>query len=585
MYIQYCIGCERMRTLFKYLKPYLGRMSLGFFIKVSGTLAELMLPYILSHILKKVVSFGSVKMILFWGSIMLICAGVALVCNIVANRMAAAVSRYFSEAVRHDLFSKTLHLSSAQTDRFTIASLESRITSDTYNIHQFVGMMQRMGVRAPILLIGGISITLFMDSFLALGMIALLPFIFVTIYFISSKGVPLYTKVQQSVDGMIRVVREDVQGIRVIKALSKDKYEHKRYDDVNKALVKDEKRAGTIMGSVNPIMTLLMNAGLVLVVSMSASRVANHTSDPETVIAFMQYFTQISMAMMTVTRMFVMYTKSSASAKRIAEVLNCDDELIERSESLYPRKYEDMHIAFDNVGFSYNGRKNDLENISFSLKKGQSLGIIGATGSGKSTVLRLLLRFYDVSLGGIYVNGRDVRTVKREQLYSFFGVALQNDFLYADTIEENIRFGREISKEKIIEAAKIAQADSFINEFEDGYDHLLSPKGTNISGGQKQRLFIARAIAAEPEILILDDSTSALDYRTELELRRALNEKFSDTTVITVAQRVSAVKNCDLILVLDNGKIIGSGTHDQLMDSCIEYQEISNSQLGGAFVD
>ncbi|MBO5747396.1 MAG: ABC transporter ATP-binding protein [Clostridia bacterium] len=574
-----------MRTLFKYLKPYLGRMSLGFFIKVSGTLAELMLPYILSHILKKVVSFGSVKMILFWGSIMLICAGVALVCNIVANRMAAAVSRYFSEAVRHDLFSKTLHLSSAQTDRFTIASLESRITSDTYNIHQFVGMMQRMGVRAPILLIGGISITLFMDSFLALGMIALLPFIFVTIYFISSKGVPLYTKVQQSVDGMIRVVREDVQGIRVIKALSKDKYEHKRYDDVNKALVKDEKRAGTIMGSVNPIMTLLMNAGLVLVISMSASRVANHTSDPETVIAFMQYFTQISMAMMTVTRMFVMYTKSSASAKRIAEVLNCDDELIERSESLYPRKYEDMHIAFDNVGFSYNGRKNDLENISFSLKKGQSLGIIGATGSGKSTVLRLLLRFYDVSLGGIYVNGRDVRTVKREQLYSFFGVALQNDFLYADTIEENIRFGREISKEKIIEAAKIAQADSFINEFEDGYDHLLSPKGTNISGGQKQRLFIARAIAAEPEILILDDSTSALDYRTELELRRALNEKFSDTTVITVAQRVSAVKNCDLILVLDNGKIIGSGTHDQLMDSCIEYQEISNSQLGGAFVD
>ena len=574
-----------MSTLFKYLKPYLGRMSLGFFIKVSGTLAELMLPYILSYILKNVVSFGSVKKILFWGSVMLLCAGVALVCNIVANRMAAAVSRYFSEEIRHDLFKKTLHLSSAQTDKFTVASLESRITSDTYNIHQFVGMMQRMGVRAPILLIGGISITLFMDSFLALGMIALLPFIFVTIYFISSKGVPLYTKVQQSVDGMIRVVREDVQGIRVIKALSKDKYEHNRYDNVNKALVKDERRAGTIMGSVNPIMTLLMNSGLVLVISMSASRVANHTSDPETVIAFMQYFTQISMAMMTVTRMFVMFTKSSASAKRIAEVLNCDDELIEKSESEFPPKHKDKHIVFENVGFSYNGRENDLENINFSLKKGQTLGIIGATGSGKSTVLRLLLRFYDVSAGGIYINGRDVRTINRKKLYSYFGVALQNDFLYADTIEENIRFGRDISKEKIVESAKIAQADTFINEFEDGYDHLLSPKGTNISGGQKQRLFIARAIATEPEILILDDSTSALDYRTELELRRALNEKFKDTTVITVAQRVSAVKNCDLILVLDNGKIIGSGTHNELMDSCVEYREISNSQLGGALVD
>ncbi len=574
-----------MRTLFKYLKPYLGRMSLGFFIKVSGTLAELMLPYILSHILKNVISFASVKLILFWGGIMLLCAGVALVCNIVANRMAAAVSRHFSEAVRHDLFDKTLRLSSAQTDKFTIASLESRITTDTYNIHQFVGMMQRMGVRAPILLIGGVLITLFMDSFLALGMIALLPFIFVTVYFISRKGVPLYSKVQQSVDGMVRVVREDVQGIRVIKALSKDKYEHKRFDDVNKALVKDEKRAGTIMGSVNPIMTLLMNAGLVLVISMSASRVANHTSDPETVIAFMQYFTQISMAMMTVTRMFVMYTKSSASAKRIAEVLNCEDELVEKSEAEFPRKFEDKHIVFDNVSFSYNGRKNDLENISFSLHKGQTLGIIGATGSGKSTVIRLLLRFYDVSMGSIYVNGRDVRTIDRKELYSLFGVALQNDFLYADTIEENIRFGRDISKERIVEAAKIAQADGFINEFVDGYDHLLSPKGTNISGGQKQRLFIARAIAGDPEILILDDSTSALDYRTELELRRALNEKFKETTVITVAQRVSAVKNCDLILVLDNGSIIGSGTHEQLMDSCVEYQEISNSQLGGAFVD
>ncbi len=574
-----------MRTLIKYLQPYFGRMSLGFAIKVSGTLVELMLPYILSHILKNVVESEDVKQILIWGGLMLLCAGVAMICNITANRMAARVSRNFSEAVRHDLFDKTMKLSSSQTDRFTIASLESRITTDTYNVHHFVGMMQRMGVRAPILLAGGIAITLFMDSFLALGMIALLPFIFITVYFISRKGVPLYSKVQQSVDRMIRVVREDVQGIRVIKALSKSEYEHKRFDGVNRELVKDETKAGIVMGTVNPIMTLLMNMGLVIVVSMSASRVADHTSDPETVIAFMQYFTQISMAMMTVTRMFVMYTKSSASAKRIAEVLNSEDELAERSVSDFPNISTNSHIVFNNVEFSYSGKKNNLENICFELKKGQSLGLIGATGSGKSTIVKLLLRFYDVSSGNIYINGRDIRTIERKELYSYFGTALQNDFLYADTVEENIRFGRDISKEKIVNAAKIAQADSFISEFADGYNHMLSPKGTNISGGQKQRLLISRAVASDPEILILDDSTSALDYRTELELRHALNDNFKATTVITVAQRVSAVKNCDLILVIDDGKIIGSGTHDELMRTCVEYEEISNSQMGGAFVE
>ena len=268
-----------MNLMLKYLKPFYKRMSIGLSIKVVGTLIELVLPYILSYILKSVVIF---------------CAALACVCNICANRMAARVARNFSERMRHDLFDRTLRLSASQTDAFTIPSLESRITTDTYNVHSFVSMMQRMGVRAPILLVGGILITLLMDSYLALVMIAVLPFIFVTVYFISKKGVPLYTKVQRSVDKMIRVVREDTQGIRVIKALSKTDYEHRRYDSVNRALVDDEKRAGITMSAVNPIMTLLMNLGIVAVVALSASRVAGGRSDPETVIAFMQYFTLIS---------------------------------------------------------------------------------------------------------------------------------------------------------------------------------------------------------------------------------------------------------------------------------------------------
>lgn len=574
-----------MKTILRYLKPFYIRMLAGFTIKVTGTLAELMLPYILSHILKNVVAAQSVRLIVIWGGIMVLCAVSAMLCNIIANRMAARVSSNFSEKMRHDLFRKTLRLSAAQTDRFTVASLESRITTDTYNVHNFVGMMQRMGVRAPILLIGGVIITLVMDSYLATAMLVLLPFIFLTVYFISRKGVPLYTKVQKSVDSMIRVVREDVQGIRVIKALSKSDYEHRRYDVVNKELVKDEKHAGTVMSAVNPIMTLLMNIGLVAVVTLSASRVADHSSDPETVIAFMQYFTMISMAMMSVTRIFTMYTKCSASARRITEILESEDELKERSCEKFPSIDTDAHIVFDNVSFSYDGKKNDIDNISFNLKKGESLGIIGATGSGKSTIIKLLLRFYDVDSGAIYINGQDIRTIDRGRLYSYFGTCLQNDFLYADTVAENIRFGRDIQMDKITAAAKTAQADGFINEFPEKYDHMLSPKGTNISGGQKQRLLIARAVADSPDILIFDDSSSALDYRTEADLRRALAAEFADTTVITVAQRVSAVKSCDLILVIDDGKIVGSGTHDELLRTCDEYNEISNSQIGGAFVE
>ena len=574
-----------MKTLLRYLKPYYGRMSVGLLIKASGTLVELALPYILSHILKNVVDRQEVRAIVFWGIIMIVCAAAACLCNIVANRMAARVARNFSENVRHDLFERTLHLSAAQTDAFTIPSLESRITTDTYNVHSFVSMMQRMGVRAPILLVGGIVITLFMDSYLATSMIAVLPFIFITVYFISKKGVPLYAKVQRSVDRMIRVVREDAQGIRVIKALSKTEYEHRRYDAVNRSLVDDEKRAGITMSAVNPVMTLFMNIGIVAVVALSASRVAEHRSDPETVIAFMQYFTLISMAMMSVTRIFVMYTKSAASAKRIGEVLDTPEELAVEEEAAYPRGDEDAHIVFDHVSFSYQGAHPDLSDISFSLARGGSLGIIGATGSGKTTLIKLLLRFYDPAGGSIRIGGRDIRTIPRSEFYPMFGTAMQNDFLYADTIEENIKFGRELSHEQVVRAAVTAQADDFISAFPDGYGHMLSQKGTNVSGGQKQRILIARALAACPEILILDDSSSALDYKTDANLRRALEKDMAGTTVITVAQRISSVKDCDVILVLEEGRIIGAGKHDALMESCAEYREISESQMGGAFVE
>lgn len=574
-----------MYLMARYLRPFFKRMSVGLTIKITATMLELALPYILNYILKNVVSDGKISSVIYWGLLMMACAFVACVGNIIANRMAAKVARNFSESVRRDLFDRSIRLSAAQTDRFTIASLESRITTDTYNVHNFVGMMQRMGVRAPILLVGGTAITLIMDRRLSLVMLAILPFIFVTVYFISRRGVPLYTKVQQSVDGMVRVVREDVGGIRVIKALSKDSYEHARYDKVNRALIKDETTAGVTMGAVNPIMTVLMNLGIVSVTAMAASSVNAGTSDPETIIAFIQYFTLISNAMMSVTRIFVMYTKSSASARRIAEVIDAPEDMKVASCEEYPGIETDDHIVFKDVCFSYNGVKNNLEDINLRVKKGGSLGIIGATGSGKSTLVKLLMRFYDVSSGGIYIDGRDIRTIPKEELYSMFGSAMQNDFLYADTIEENIRFGREITHDEIVCAAKTAQAEEFISATPDGFGHMLAVKGQNLSGGQKQRLLISRAVAGKPDILILDDSSSALDYKTDANLRRALASDMQGTTVITVAQRVSSVKSCDCILLISDGRISGIGTHEELLRNCSEYREISESQMGGDFVE
>ena len=572
-----------MKWVFSYLKPLRKRITVGITIKIIGTLSELLIPFLLSYILEEVITENDIKKIIFFGALMALCAVIACVGNITANRMAAKTTMLFSTQMRKNLFSKTLHLSARSTDRFTIPSLEARITSDTYNVQNFIGMMQRMGIRAPILLIGGTVITMLMDVKLALVMLAMLPIIFIIIYSISRMGIPLYSTVQQSVDGMVRVVREDAQGIRVIKALSKVGYENDRYDKANLTLKRNETKAGVIMGVVNPIMTLLMNGGIVAVVAVSAYFVSKGTSSATTVIAFMQYFTLISMAMMSLSRMFVSYTKCAASAKRISLVMKNESELKICEDD--GNGDSSLHVSFENVSFSYLGKTNNVKNVSFSLKRGETLGIIGATGSGKSTILRLLMRFYDVDSGIVRINGKDVRSYTQEELTSMFGIVFQNDFIYSASIEENIRFGRDISSEAIVSAAKIAQAHDFITSFPDGYEHAVSTGGTNLSGGQRQRVLISRAIAGNPEILVLDDSSSALDYKTDASLRKALSEALPNSTVITVAQRVSSVKSCDLILVIEEGAIIGCGKHEELMETCSEYKEISDSQMGGAFLD
>lgn len=574
-----------MKFLLNYMKGMGWYITFTLTIKVTATMLELFIPYVLGHILDNVVPTRSVRNIITWGIVMIICAILACVGNIIANRMASRVARNTTEKVRHSLFERTMRLSSAQIDAFTIPSLESRLTSDTYHVHHFLGMIMRMGVRAPILLVGGIIVTLTLDPVLTLVMVTTLPLIGISVGLISRRGVPLFKQSQRSVDGMIRVVREDAQGIRVIKALSKVDYERRRYDAANKRLVSDETKASTTMALSNPLVTFFLNLGLVSVIVVGAFRVNGNLSQTGTIIAFIQYFTMISNAMIGLTRIFVHSSKGTASAQRIAEVINTQPDLLPVSEDKYPSVQTDAMISFENVYFSYLGKTDNLSNISFELHKGQSLGVIGATGSGKTTLTQLLMRLYDVQRGNIRINGKDVRTMEHDELNTKFGVVMQNDFIYAGSVRENIDFGRGLTDEALMRAAKIAQAKEFIDGFEDGLDHHLNSKGTNLSGGQRQRMLISRAVAGNPEILVLDDSSSALDYKTDAALRAALRENMSDVTTVIVAQRVSSIMHCDLILVLENGKIIGRGTHDELMESCSIYKEISDSQIGGAFLD
>lgn len=566
-----------MRMIFHYLRPFVPRMSLGLSIKFLGAIMDLFLPWILSYMIDDVVPLRDMGLIALWGGAMILASVIALVTNIAANRMAAWVAQHTTEAIRHDLFEKISFLSCSQIDEYSIPSLESRLTSDTYNVHQMLGMMQRMGVRAPILLVGGILITLTLDPVLTLVLVCTLPFLALLVFTVSKKGIPLYVKLQQGVDSMVRTVRENISGIRVIKALSKTEYEKEHFSRVNSQVVEREKKAGVTMALTNPMMNLFLNAGLTAVIVVGAFRVNSGLTQPGKIIAFLSYFTIILNAMMAVTRIFVMYSKGSASGGRIAEVLDTPTDLDLQPS---PREETPYHVVFDRVSFSYGKKEPSVEEISFRLRRGETLGIIGATGCGKSTLMSLLMRLYDADSGLISIGGRRLSSIPPEELHTKFGVVFQNDVLFADTIYENIDFGRRLPPGEVEKAARCAQAMDFISALPDGLQHMLTAKGTNLSGGQKQRVLVARALAGTPEILILDDSSSALDYRTDAALRKALREEYAGVTTIIIAQRISSILHADHILVLDEGRELGYGTHGELLDSCEVYREISVSQMG-----
>ena len=575
-----------MKHVLRYVRPFFGKMMLGFTFKFGGTIMDLFLPMLLSTIIDDIVPTGNRKNIYLAGLLMLVCSVLAILGNITANRMAARVARDTTEKIRNDLFARISYLSARQLDAFTVPSLESRLTSDTYNIHQMVGMVQRLGVRAPCLLIGGVVITFMMEPVLTLVLIAVMPFIAVSVYLVTKRGIPLYNDQQVATDGMTRIVRENAQGIRIIKALGKEHAERERFDDANRTLNRTEKRAAINMALSSPLMNLFLNFGLVAVIFVGALRVNSGLSETGKIIAFTSYFTIILNAVMSVTRIFIMSSRGIASANRIGEVLDTPMDMQPDSAYNAPAAAHAPKIEFDHVTFSYNGVKPDVEDISFSLEPGQTLGVIGPTGAGKTTLIALLMRQYDVDAGAVRIDGRDVRSMSRDEISKKFGAAFQNDFLFADTIRTNIDFGRGLDDEELLRAAQYAQASSVLDEKPGGLDYELAIKGANLSGGQKQRVILSRALAGHPEILVLDDSSSALDYATDARLRLAIREHFGGvTTNVIVAQRISSILHSDHILVMEDGKITGRGTHDELLRTCPLYREISDSQMGGALLE
>lgn len=569
-----------------YLRPYFGRMSVGFLIKFVGTIMDLCIPYILAYIIDYVIPMRDRTQVLLWGMLMLLCSLLAVSFNIIANRMASKVASDATEVIRHDLFSKTMYLSNARTDFFTKPSLISRMTSDTYNLHQMLGRIQRLGVRAPILLIGGICVTFTLDAAMACVLLATLPLLgFITVY-VSRRSIPMYGGLQEASDRFVRQVREDIAGIRVIKALSKTEYETEKFRSINKEVVERERKNGMVMAVINPSMTILLNLGLVGVILVGAYRVNAGISEVGKILAFTTYFTIILNAMLSISKMFTVLSKAIASGNRIWQVLECPEDM-GVLEELYEETSregtggDDEEICFDHVTFSYlkEGEPN-IKDLSFRIRKGETLGIIGEIGSGKSTIINLLMRLYDVDQGCVRIGGRDVRSYRPEDLKAKFGVVFQNDTIFEDTIAGNVALGRKLGEEEISEALLYARAKEFVEGRQDKESDALNIRGANLSGGQKQRVLIARALAARPEILILDDSSSALDYRTDAQLRRGIKEHYHDTTLVIVAQRVSSIRNADHILVLEDGVPIGYGTHEELMEGCTVYAEISRMQTG-----
>ncbi|KAJ51116.1 ATP-binding cassette subfamily B protein [Clostridium tetanomorphum] len=569
-----------MVKLFKHLKKYSILIICILILAFVQVMADLNLPNLMSRIVDTGIVKGDVDYIIKIGGYMLIIALGGTFASILLSLLSAKVSVGFAKDLREKVFTHVENFSLNEFDKLGTSSLITRTTNDITQVQQVMVMMLRIAVIAPIMCIGGLFMALSKDVPLSITFLITIPLLIIVIGIVGFKGLPLFKSIQVKIDKLNRVVREGLTGIRVVRAFNRTEYEEQRFDEASKDLTETSIRVNKIMASLMPIMMLIFNFMSIGIIWFGAKRIDMNAMQVGDLMAFLQYSMQVMMSVVMVSIIFVMVPRASASAERINEVLNMKP-VISNSDNTKKPNGKKGYLEFKNVVFRYPGAEQAvLNNISFITKPGETTAIIGSTGSGKSALVNLIPRFYDIEEGSILLDGVDIREMEQEDLRDKIGIVPQKAVLFSGTVAENIRYGKEnATDEEIKHAAKIAQASEFISKMKDGYDSQIAQGGNNLSGGQKQRLSIARAIVKKPEIYIFDDSFSALDFKTDANLREALKSEIKESTMIIVAQRVSTVMNADRIIVLDEGNIAGIGTHEELLKSSKVYKEIVSSQL------
>ncbi len=534
----------------------------------------------MADIVDKGITLGNVPYIWRVGGVMLLVASGGMVCAIAASYLASKAASGFGRIVRGRVFSHVENFTLQEFDKIGTASLITRTTNDITQVQQVTIMILRMMAIAPMMCIGGIVMAISRDPGLTTVLLAVLPILALAIFLIAKQGIPLFKAIQVKIDTLSRVVRENLTGIRVIRSFNRAAHETVRFNDANEDLTATSIKVNKIMGAMMPVMMLVMNFATIAIVWFGAHRINDAHMKVGDLMAFLQYAMMIMFSLIMLSVMFVMIPRAQASAVRINEVLHMQPDIHDPKEPGKPG-LQKAAVEFQDVTFFYPGAEEPaVSNLSFRTGPGEVTAIIGGTGSGKSTLISLIPRFYDVTSGRILVNGTDIREMRQEELRQRIGFVPQKALLFTGSIADNIRYGKEdATDEEIRHAAKVAQAADFIEAMEGAYDAEISQGGSNVSGGQKQRLSIARALVRRPEIYIFDDSFSALDFKTDAKLRAALREETGDATVLIVAQRVSTVMDADRIIVLDEGRIAGMGTHEELMNTSEVYREIVISQL------
>lgn len=570
-----------MRKLTRYLKNYKLNLILGPAFKLLEAIFELIVPLVMADIIDNGIrgESASVGYILGRGAIMVALGLAGLGFSLTCQYFASRCSQGFGTELRNDLFSHINTLSYAEMDRLGTPSMITRMTSDIDQLQVAVAMLIRLVIRAPFLVIGASIMAMTINLKLSLVFLAAAPLIALSLYFIMSKTIPMYGDIQRKLDRVSKITRENLSGVRVVRAFSKQDAERKRFDASADDLAKNAVMAGKISALLNPLTFVIINLAIVAILYFGGNLVDTGELTQGEVVAFINYLTQISLALVVVANLVIIYTKSAASAKRVTEVFDMSPSVQDTAQGEVTPIEGAPKILFDHVGFRYDKGGEVLRDLTLEIPAGQTVGIIGGTGSGKSSLINLIPRFYDITEGSLKIDGVEVKDYPIAQLRAKMGIVPQNALLFSGTIRSNLQWAKkDADDEQLYDALACAQAKDFVERKTDGLDCVVEQRGKNFSGGQRQRLTIARALVGNPEILILDDSTSALDFATDLALRRALAARTPRPTTLIVSQRATSLRYADQIVVLDHGNVAGIGKHEDLLQNCDVYREICQSQ-------